>query len=140
MAVARQVSAQHGGRQHAAKGDHVFEPHARCVQSFHRDAILAQLAVVTARQVAAGISGQPETEVLRRFSERKVRNLIQLIYRAKDYEGYSKDYEFSCQSMEDHWRAGYYDTVRTLRHPEVLKRPRNADGVFSFDLAEHSRE
>jgi NTE family protein len=86
------------------------------------------------------LAGSPETEVLRRFSERKVRNLIQLIYRAKDYEGYSKDYEFSCQSMEDHWRAGYYDTVRTLRHPEVLKRPRNADGVFSFDLAEHSRE
>ena len=80
---------------------------------------------------------EPEVAVLRRFSERKVWNLIQLIYRAKDYEGDSKDYEFSRQSMEDHWRAGYNDTLRTLRHPEVLERPRSADGVFTFDVAEH---
>jgi NTE family protein len=79
----------------------------------------------------------PEGAVLRRFSERKVWNLIQLIYHAKEYEGDSKDYEFSRQSMEDHWRAGYHDTVRTLRHPEVLERPRSADGVFTFDVAEH---
>ena len=55
--------------------------------------------------------------------EHKVYNIIQLIYRAKNYEGHSKDYEFSRRSMEEHWRAGYHDAVRTLRHPEVLKRP-----------------
>jgi NTE family protein len=81
-----------------------------------------------------------ETAFLRRFSERKVWNLIQLIYRAKGYEGDSKDYEFSRQSMEDHWGAGYNDTIRTLRHPEVLERPRAPDGVFTFDIAEHGRE
>lgn len=42
--------------------------------------------------------------------------------------------------MEDRWRAGYHDTVRTLRHPEVLERPRSLDGVFTFDVAEHGRE
>jgi NTE family protein len=42
--------------------------------------------------------------------------------------------------MEDHWRAGYHDTIRTLRHPEVLERPKSADGVFTFDLASHGRE
>ena len=42
--------------------------------------------------------------------------------------------------MEEHWRAGYHDTVRTLRHPEVLERPRNHDGVFTFDLAVDGRE
>jgi NTE family protein len=83
--------------------------------------------------------GKEATE-LRRFSERKVWNLIQLIYRAKNYEGDSKDYEFSRQSMEEHWRAGYHDTVRTLSHPEVLERPSNPDGVFTFDIAEHGRE
>jgi Patatin phospholipase len=25
--------------------------------------------------------------------------------------------------MEEHWRAGYHDAVRTLRHPEALQRP-----------------
>jgi len=83
------------------------------------------------------LAESPEYAVLRHFSERKVWNLIQLIYHAKDYEGDSKDYEFSRESMEDHWRAGYNDTVRTLRHPEVLQRPRTADGVFTFDVAEH---
>ena len=78
--------------------------------------------------------------MLREFSQRKVWNLIQLIYRAKEYEGDSKDYEFSRQSMEDHWRAGYHDTLRTLRHPEVLARPRNSEGVFTFDIAEDGRE
>jgi len=29
--------------------------------------------------------------------------------------------------MEDLWRAGYHDTVRTLRHPEVLQRPKAID-------------
>jgi NTE family protein len=82
----------------------------------------------------------PEAAVLRQFSGRKVWNLIQLIYRAKGYEGDSKDYEFSRLSMVDHWRAGYDDTVRTLRHPEVLERPRSAEGVFTFDIAEHEGE
>ena len=63
--------------------------------------------------------------------------MIHLIYRAKGYEGNSKDYEFSRQSMVDHWRAGYDDTIQTLSHPEVLERPRSPDGVFIFDIAEH---
>lgn len=70
----------------------------------------------------------------------KVYNLVQLIYRSKRYEGDSKDYEFSRASMEDHWRAGYHDTARTLRHPEVLDRPKNLEGVFTFDLAQDGRE
>ena len=65
---------------------------------------------------------------------------MQLIYRSRHYEGHSKDYEFSHRSMEDHWRAGYHDTVRTLRHPEVLERPVNNEGVLTFDLAQDGRE
>jgi len=82
----------------------------------------------------------PELAVLRAHTQPKVYNLVQLIYRAKQYEGDSKDYEFSRFSMEDHWRAGYYDTVRTLRHPEVLERPDNIEGVMTFDLSQHGRE
>jgi hypothetical protein len=36
--------------------------------------------------------------------------------------------------MEAHWRSGYSDAVRTLRHPEVLQRPNGRDGFFTFDL------
>ncbi len=83
---------------------------------------------------------RPELAVLRPIAEHKVYNLVQLIYHSKQYEGHSKDYEFSRQSMEDHWRAGYHDTVRTLRHPEVLERPANHEGVLAFDLAHDGRE
>jgi NTE family protein len=82
----------------------------------------------------------PEFAVLSPVAGRKVYNLVQLIYRSKRYEGDSKDYEFSRQSMEDHWRAGYQDTVRTLRHPEVLERPTSIEGVQTFDLAQDGRE
>jgi NTE family protein len=82
----------------------------------------------------------PELAVLAPVACPKVYNLVQLIYRAKQYEGDSKDYEFSRSSMEDHWRAGYHDTVRTLRHPEVLQRPNNLEGVLTFDLSQNGRE
>jgi len=36
--------------------------------------------------------------------------------------------------------CAYYDTVRTLRHPEVLQRPEGRGGVFTFDLGRDGRE
>jgi NTE family protein len=81
-----------------------------------------------------------EAKLLSSIADRKVYNIVHLIYRSKQYEGHSKDYEFSRLTMQEHWRAGYHDAVRTLRHPEVLQRPTNLDGVFTFDLAEDGRE
>jgi NTE family protein len=82
----------------------------------------------------------PEVALLEPLACPRVYNLVQLIYRARQYEGDSKDYEFTRLSMEDHWRAGYYDTLRTLRHPEVLEKPHNLEGVLTFDLAQNGRE
>src|SRR5271169_6314767 len=47
------------------------------------------------KKLPAELADGPEVAVLRQFSVRKDWNLIQLIYHAKDYEGDSKDYEFS---------------------------------------------
>jgi NTE family protein len=82
----------------------------------------------------------PELAMLRPAADHKVYNLVQLIHRSKNYEGDSKDYEFSRSSMEDHWSAGYHDAVRTLRHPEVLEPPKSLEGVLTFDLAQDGRE
>jgi len=82
----------------------------------------------------------PELEVLRPVASAKAYNIVQLIYRAKGYEGDYKDYEFSRLSMEEHWRDGYHDTVRMLRHPEVLQRSDSSEGVLTFDLGQHGRE
>jgi NTE family protein len=81
----------------------------------------------------------PEAERLAELADEKVYNLIQLVYHAKNYEGTSKDYEFSRRTMEEHWQAGYSDAVRTLRYPGVLQRPDGVDGVFTFDLATQAR-
>jgi NTE family protein len=81
-----------------------------------------------------------EAKILSAAACHKVYSIVHLIYRAMNYGGHSKDYEFSHLSMLDHWRAGYHDAVRTLRHPEVLARPTNRDGVFTFDLARDGRE
>lgn len=81
----------------------------------------------------------PEYALLAPETDRKVYNIIQLIYQSRRAEGDSKDFEFSARSMNDHWAAGLSDTVRTLRHPEVLERPTSADGVFTFDIATQGR-
>jgi NTE family protein len=81
----------------------------------------------------------PEYALLLPEADRRVYNIIQLIYRSRRYEGDSKDFEFSSRSMEDHWSAGRSDTIRTLRHPEVLQRPTGADGLFTFDVATDGR-
>ena len=42
--------------------------------------------------------------------------------------------------MNEHWRAGYHDAVRTMRHHEVLEQPANQEGVPTFDVAYDGRE
>jgi NTE family protein len=86
------------------------------------------------------LKDEPNAKLLRSIADRKVYNMVHLIYRAKAYEGNSKDYEFSRLSMETHWGAGYHDTVRTLRHLDVLERPTNLEGVAVFDLERDDRD
>jgi NTE family protein len=86
------------------------------------------------------MSDDPGIRLLRQAADRKVYNLVQLIYRSRDHEGHSKDYEFSRISMQEHWRAGYHDALRTLRHRGVLERPANQLGLSTFDLAQDGRE
>jgi NTE family protein len=82
----------------------------------------------------------PEAELVAKEADSKVYNIIHTIYRARKYEGSSKDYEFSRRTMEEHWESGYSDMTRTLEHPEVLQRPESPDGVFTFDLALQGRK
>jgi NTE family protein len=76
----------------------------------------------------------PEAKLLSSVADRKVYNIVHLIYRTRTYEGDSKDYEFSRMSMEDHWQAGYADTLQTLGHEQVLERPTNPEGIAIYDF------
>jgi NTE family protein len=92
------------------------------------------------KNIPEELKNSPEARLLETAAEHKVYNIVHLIYRAKNYEGHSKDYEFSRLSMQEHWHAGYHDALRTLRHREVLERPTSNEGVLTFDLAEQGRE
>jgi NTE family protein len=91
-------------------------------------------------QLPNDLLASQEAHTLRTIADDHVYSLVHLIYRGRHHEGHSKDFEFSRLSMEEHWRTGYQDAVRTLRHPEALRRPSNLDGVNTFDLAMDGRE
>ena len=81
-----------------------------------------------------------ETKILAEHADDKVCNVAHLIYRSKCYEGYSKDFEFSRRTMEEHWNAGYADARMTLSDPEVLQLPDRLEGVRTFDLGLDRRD
>jgi NTE family protein len=107
---------------------------------FKRQQLLRRAIAKLLTEMPKDLLQTPEAEMLAAEGDEKVYNVIQLIYRTKNYEGTSKDYQFSRRMMEEHWTAGYNDAVRTLRHQEVLQRPNGRDGFFTFDLARDGRE
>jgi NTE family protein len=64
--------------------------------------------------------------------ERAVR-VIQLVYRQKPYEGGVRDFEFSRQSMLDHWAAGVDNVECYLAQPGHTLEPLADGEVEAFD-------
>ena len=81
------------------------------------------------------LRSDPDVELIDKLSSDASLSIVHLIYRTKNYEVHSKDYEFSQLSMREHWHAGAHDTQRTLRSPEWLQAPAHHIGVRTFDLA-----
>jgi len=108
--------------------------------SFRKMQALRRAAAKLLDEMPKELRQSAEAELLAQEADHKVYNIIHLIYHARNYEGASKDYEFSRRTMEEHWKTGYSDMVRTLRHSEVLERPKSPDGVFTFDLKHQGRE
>ena len=82
------------------------------------------------------LRNSPEAKLLSTTADHAVYNIVHLIYRSKNHECHSKDYEFSRLSMEEHWRAGYCDAQRAIRYRGVLERPKGHEGVVTFDLGQ----
>lgn len=61
------------------------------------------------------MASDPSVGLLRDLSKESAVTVIQLIYRAKSYEGGFKDFEFSRPTMLDHWSSGVADANR-CRH------------------------
>lgn len=91
-------------------------------------------------QLTPELRNSDAAKVLDQSGDPRIYNVVHLIYRAKNYEGDAKDFEFSRLTMEEHWRAGYNDAKRTLRHHEIYDKTANIDGVFTFDVGVNGRE
>ncbi|WP_404713372.1 patatin-like phospholipase family protein [Sphingomonas sp. MMS24-J13] len=91
-------------------------------------------------QLPADLAATEEAKLLAAASDPAVYNIVQLIYHSPTYEGESKDYEFSRQTMEDHWRTGYDNARHTLAQPEVLTLPAEPSGVGVYDFTHEAAE
>ncbi|MGE5451171.1 MAG: DUF3734 domain-containing protein [Acidobacteriota bacterium] len=59
--------------------------------------------------------------------------VIHLVYQDKEWEGLSKDYEFSFQTMQAHWQTGLKDIRQTLEHREWLRLPPGGKEFVTYD-------
>ena len=90
-------------------------------------------------QMPPDLASLPPARILAQAADPAVYNIVELIYRSPTYEGQSKDYEFSRQTMDDHWRAGYRDAQHTLGHRQIFERPTTPSSVNVFDFLREPR-
>ncbi len=62
------------------------------------------------------------------------RNVVQLIYRNKSFEGSAKDFQFGPLTMNEHWASGLEDFRETLLHPEWLAMPTPENPFVTHDI------
>src|SRR4051794_884892 len=77
----------------------------------------------------------PSVEFLRKASKENTVTVVHLIYKGKNYETNSKDYDFSHVAMVEHWNAGVRDVHQSMRHKDVLERPQSGETMIAYDMS-----
>jgi NTE family protein len=80
------------------------------------------------------LKSDPSVEILSQAAKENTVTVVHLIYRSKNYESSSKDYDFSHVGMVEHWAAGERDVYLSMRHQEWLDRPQNGETMVTYDL------
>src|SRR6476646_2716791 len=80
------------------------------------------------------LKNDPSVEFLRKASKEDTVTVVHLIYKGKNYETNSKDYDFSHVAMVEHWNAGVRDVHLSMRHKEWLERPQSGETMVTYDL------
>ena len=76
----------------------------------------------------------PAVALLREASKENTVTVVHLIYKSKNYETSSKDYDFSHVAMTEHWNAGVRDVHLSMRHKDVLERPQSGETMMAYDM------
>jgi NTE family protein len=80
------------------------------------------------------LRNDPSVEILCRAAKENAVTVVHLIYRSKNYESSSKDYDFSHIGMVEHWGAGVRDVHLSMRHKDWLERPQSDETMVTYDL------
>jgi NTE family protein len=80
------------------------------------------------------LKNDPSVEILRDAARESTVTVVHLIYRSKNYESSSKDYDFSRIGMVEHWGSGVRDVHLSMRHEDWLERPQSGETMMTYDL------
>jgi NTE family protein len=80
------------------------------------------------------LKNHSSVNLLREATRENTVTVVHLIYKSKNYETNSKDYDFSHVAMVEHWEAGVRDVHLSMRHQEWLQRPQSDETMVSYDL------
>jgi NTE family protein len=80
------------------------------------------------------LKDDPAATYLREAVKENTVTVVHLIYRSKNYESSSKDYDFSHVGMTEHWGAGVRDVHLSMRHEDWLERPQSGETMVTYDL------
>jgi NTE family protein len=80
------------------------------------------------------LKNDPSVEILCNAAKENTVTVVHLIYKSKNYETNSKDYDFSHVGMVEHWGAGVRDVHLSMRHEDWLERPQSGETMMTYDL------
>jgi NTE family protein len=80
------------------------------------------------------LKDDPSVKILCQAARENTVTVVHLIYRSKNYESSSKDYDFSHIGMVEHWGAGERDVHLSMRHEDWLERPQSGETMMTYDL------
>jgi len=86
------------------------------------------------------LRNDPSAEFLRKAAKENTVTVVHLIYKSKNYETSSKDYDFSHLAMMEHWEAGVRDVHLSMRHKEWLERPQSGETMVTYDMTGEGSE
>jgi NTE family protein len=80
------------------------------------------------------LKNDPSVKLLCQAAKENTVTVVHLIYKSKNYETNSKDYDFSHVGMVEHWSAGVRDVHLSMRHKERLERPQSGESMVTYDM------
>src|ERR1700720_2177140 len=86
------------------------------------------------------LKNDPSVGILCKAARENTVTVVHLIYRSKNYESSSKDYDFSRVGMVENWGWGERHVHLSMRHKDWLERPQSGETIVPSDLTRDGTE